>query len=57
MLEMALRTGILSDGETVVSLAIMWSTGMEMHLESNLLNLRHIFGRCLYRQLKLRGVV
>ena len=34
---MALRIGMLSDGEIVVSLAILWSTGMELHLESNLL--------------------
>ena len=37
MLKMALRTGMLSDGQIVMSLAIMWCTGMELHLESNLL--------------------
>ena len=37
MLKMALRIGMLSDGQIVVSLAILWSTGMELHLESNLL--------------------
>ena len=39
MLKMALRIGMLSDGQIVMSLAIMWHTGMELHLESNLLGL------------------
>ena len=37
---MALRIGMLSDGQIVMSLAIMWHTGMELHLESNLLGLQ-----------------